>query len=198
MEKPLLKPLLVYPVCKTNHTSDSFNTSHTGVLLGDSNYPSVPRICQILCRAFLDALLHWLLLTIYFHYPHFSRSKVTQLWGGSTRLEDTLPSWKRAHDLNYSSNCFQIQMFGGRGVIFRERRETLSQEYHVSIPKDVYHGVPSVAQWVKNLIAASEITLEARIWSLAWRSGLKNLVLPQLWHRLQIIISENTQRQGLI
>ena len=37
-----------------------------------------------------------------------------------------------------------------------------------------------MAQWVKNLTAAAQITLEAQVSSLVWFSGLKDLVSPQL------------------
>ena len=37
-----------------------------------------------------------------------------------------------------------------------------------------------MAQWVKNLIAEAQVTAEARVQSLAQRSGLKDQVLPQL------------------
>ena len=39
--------------------------------------------------------------------------------------------------------------------------------------KQLVPGVPAVAKWVKNLIAAARVTVEERIWSPAQRSGLK-------------------------
>ena len=43
-------------------------------------------------------------------------------------------------------------------------------------------GVLAVAQWVKNLTAAAWFR------SPAWHSGLKDLTLLQLWHRLQLLL----------
>ena len=40
-------------------------------------------------------------------------------------------------------------------------------------------GVPTMAQWVKNLTAAAQVQ------SPAWCSGLKHPALPQLQHKLQ-------------
>ena len=40
-----------------------------------------------------------------------------------------------------------------------------------------------MAQWVKNLTTATQVTAELRVQSLAWHSGLKDLVLQQLWLR---------------
>ena len=45
-------------------------------------------------------------------------------------------------------------------------------------------GVPTVMQWVKNLTAVALVTAKAQVVSLAQCSGLKDLALPQLWHRL--------------
>ena len=44
-------------------------------------------------------------------------------------------------------------------------------------------GLPAVAQWVKNLTAVAQVAAEG--WALfsVGSSGLKDLVLPQLWHR---------------
>ena len=42
-------------------------------------------------------------------------------------------------------------------------------------------GVPSVAREVKNLAAAAWVTAGVQVGSQAQRSGLKDLVLPQLW-----------------
>ena len=47
-------------------------------------------------------------------------------------------------------------------------------------------GVTAVAQWVKNLTAATWVTREAQVRSLAQHSGLKDVVLPQLWRRSQL------------
>ena len=41
-------------------------------------------------------------------------------------------------------------------------------------------GVPAVVQLVKNMTAAAWVAVEAWVQSLAWHSGLKGLVLPQL------------------
>ena len=37
-----------------------------------------------------------------------------------------------------------------------------------------------MAQWVRNLTAAVQVTVEVRTQSLAWHHGLKDLALPQL------------------
>ena len=42
-----------------------------------------------------------------------------------------------------------------------------------------------MVQWVKNLTAAAWVTLEVCIQSLAQYSGLKDLALLQLQHKLQ-------------
>ena len=42
-------------------------------------------------------------------------------------------------------------------------------------------GVPTVSQWVKNLTVVAWVTAEVWVWSLGWRSGVKDPVLPQLW-----------------
>ena len=47
-------------------------------------------------------------------------------------------------------------------------------------------GVPTVAQWDKNPTAAARVTTEVRVQSPAQDSGLKDLALPQLLHRLQL------------
>ena len=52
-------------------------------------------------------------------------------------------------------------------------------------------GVPAVVQAVKNLTAAAQFTGEAQIQSPAQSSGLKELVLPQLLHRLQLQLGFN-------
>ena len=43
-----------------------------------------------------------------------------------------------------------------------------------------------MAQWVKNLIAAAQVAVEGQVRYLAPCSGLKDLVLLQLWCRLQL------------
>ena len=47
-------------------------------------------------------------------------------------------------------------------------------------------GVPTVAQWVKNLTAVAWVTAEVWVPSLAWHSGLTDLALLQLQHRSQL------------
>ena len=57
-------------------------------------------------------------------------------------------------------------------------------------------GVPAVAQWVKNLTAAAQVSAEAQVQSLAWHSGLKDPKKQnktkkiqhchELWYRLQM------------
>ena len=42
-----------------------------------------------------------------------------------------------------------------------------------------------MVQWVKNLTAAAQVTVEAQVRSLAWCSGLANPVLLQL-QRMQV------------
>ena len=44
-------------------------------------------------------------------------------------------------------------------------------------------GILTVAQWVKNPTAVAQVAVEAQVGSLAQHSGLKALVLPQLWRR---------------
>ena len=44
-------------------------------------------------------------------------------------------------------------------------------------------GVPSVAQWVKNPSTEARVTAQVRVRSPAQHSGLKDPILPQLWHR---------------
>ena len=44
-------------------------------------------------------------------------------------------------------------------------------------------GAPTVAQWVKNPTAATQVAMEVQVRSLAWHSRLKNLVLLQQQHR---------------
>ena len=47
---------------------------------------------------------------------------------------------------------------------------------------NISSGVPSVAQWVKNLTAVAQIAAEVWFRSLAWHRGLEDLVLLQLQH----------------
>ena len=42
-------------------------------------------------------------------------------------------------------------------------------------------GVSPLVQWVKNPTAAAQVTLEVWVRFPAWHSGLKDLVLLQLW-----------------
>ena len=48
-----------------------------------------------------------------------------------------------------------------------------------------------MAQWVKNLIVAARVAAEVRVPSLAWSSGLKDLVLLQLQCRSQFGLKFN-------
>ena len=43
-----------------------------------------------------------------------------------------------------------------------------------------------MAQWVKNPTAVALVAAEAWIQSLAWCKGLKDLMLQQLWHSVQL------------
>ena len=43
-----------------------------------------------------------------------------------------------------------------------------------------------MAQWVKNLTTAAWVAMEVHVQFLAQHSGLKDLELLQLWHRLQL------------
>ena len=66
----------------------------------------------------------------------------------------------------------------------------------------MFPEVPAMAQWVKNPIAAAWVTAEAQVPSLAWCSGLKDLVsasIPSLgisiyseYSHKKIIISAKT------
>ena len=40
-----------------------------------------------------------------------------------------------------------------------------------------FMGVPTIAQWVKNLTAVAQVTAEVQVQSLVWHSGLKDVVL---------------------
>ena len=42
-------------------------------------------------------------------------------------------------------------------------------------------------QWVKNLIAVTQVTAEVQVQSLAWHSGLKDPALPRQRHRSQSV-----------
>ena len=44
-------------------------------------------------------------------------------------------------------------------------------------------GCPAVVQWVKNPTAVAQVSAEARVGSPAHGNMLKDLLLPQLWHR---------------
>ena len=48
-----------------------------------------------------------------------------------------------------------------------------------------------MAQWVKNLTAAAQVAVELQVQSPAQHSGLKDLVIPQLQHRLQLWLGFN-------
>ena len=48
-----------------------------------------------------------------------------------------------------------------------------------------------MAQWVKNLTAVAWVTVEVQVQSPAHCSGLKDLALPQLWHRWQLQLKFN-------
>ena len=43
-----------------------------------------------------------------------------------------------------------------------------------------------MAQWVRNLTAEAQVTVELWVQSLAWCSGLKDPALPRLWYRSQL------------
>ena len=48
-----------------------------------------------------------------------------------------------------------------------------------------------MAQWVKNLTSAAQVDVEAQVRSPAQHGELKDLALPQLWHRLQLRLRFN-------
>ena len=48
-----------------------------------------------------------------------------------------------------------------------------------------------MVQWVKNLTAVAQVALEAQVQSPAQHGELKDLALPQLWHRLQLRLRFN-------
>ena len=57
--------------------------------------------------------------------------------------------------------------------------------------KENTERVSAVAQRGKNLTAAARVTAEVWVQSLARHSGLKDLALPQLWHRSQLRLGFN-------
>ena len=57
--------------------------------------------------------------------------------------------------------------------------------------------VPSVAQEVKNPTSEAGVTVEVQVWSPALHSGLKDLVLPQLLQKLQLLLRLNPLVQEL-
>ena len=50
----------------------------------------------------------------------------------------------------------------------------------LSIGQECKVGDPSVAWWVKNLTAVTQVAVEVQVCSPAWYSGLKDPALPQL------------------
>jgi len=54
-----------------------------------------------------------------------------------------------------------------------------------------------VVQWVKNLTAVVQVTMEVQGGSPAWCNGLKNPGLLQLQHRLQLRLRFNPRAQEL-
>ena len=53
-----------------------------------------------------------------------------------------------------------------------------------------------MVQWVKNLMAAAQVTADIWVSSPAWPRGLKDPVLPRLCHRLQLQLRFNPWRGG--
>lgn len=47
-------------------------------------------------------------------------------------------------------------------------------------------GAPAMAQWLKNPTALAGVSMEVRVQFLARCNGLKDLALPQFWHRSQL------------
>ena len=47
-------------------------------------------------------------------------------------------------------------------------------------------GVPTMVQWIKNPTAVTLVTVEVWVRSPPQHSGLKDLVLPQLWYRSKL------------
>ena len=50
-----------------------------------------------------------------------------------------------------------------------------------------------MAQWVKNMIAVAQVAVEVRVRYPAQYTGLKDLVLPQLWCESQLWLGFNPQ-----
>ena len=44
-----------------------------------------------------------------------------------------------------------------------------------------------MAQWVKNPTAAAQVTVKVQVQFLAQHGGLKDPVLPQLWHKVAVM-----------
>ena len=53
-------------------------------------------------------------------------------------------------------------------------------------------GVPTVVQWVKNLTVMAWVAAEAQVQYPAWHSGLKDLAMPKLQHRLKLWLGFNS------
>ena len=56
----------------------------------------------------------------------------------------------------------------------------LGTDFFTFAQKIWWTGVPTMAQWVKNLTAVAQVTTEVQVQSLAQCSEWKNLVLPHL------------------
>ena len=54
--------------------------------------------------------------------------------------------------------------------------------YAVITTLKILVGVPAVAQWNQQCLWSNEVQVQ----TLAWHSGLKDPVLPQLWYRSQL------------
>ena len=63
--------------------------------------------------------------------------------------------------------------------------------FGVSFLKVPCWRIPTVVQWANNLTAATGIVAKVQVQSLAWFSGLKDLTLPQLWHRSHLWLKFN-------
>ena len=48
-----------------------------------------------------------------------------------------------------------------------------------------------MVQWVRNPTAVAQVAVEAQVLCQAWHSELKDLALPQLWHRQQLWLGFN-------
>ena len=65
-------------------------------------------------------------------------------------------------------------------------------------------GVPTLAQWVKNLTAGAWVTAEVHVQTPTWHSGIKDPALPQcqhqwpLWPRLYFSLSDAFSRLQVI